>query len=38
MKKDETILSVLMEQIEDKIAVIRNVDEIAMQTWRLCMA
>ena len=29
VKKDETILSVLMEQVEDKIAVIRNVDVIA---------
>ena len=29
VKKDETTLPVLMEQIEDKIAVIRNVDVIA---------
>ena len=29
VKNDETILSVLMEQVEDKIAVIRNVDVIA---------
>ena len=29
VKKDKTILSVLMEQVEDKIAVIRNVDVIA---------
>ena len=29
VKKDETIISVLMEQVEDKIAVIRNVDVIA---------
>ena len=29
VKKDETILSVLMEQVEDKIAVIRNFDVIA---------
>ena len=29
VKKDETTLPVLMEQVEDKIAVIRNVDVIA---------
>ena len=29
VKKDETILPMLMEQVEDKIAVIRNVDVIA---------
>ena len=29
VKKDETTLLVLMEQVEDKIAVIRNVDVIA---------
>ena len=29
VKKDQTILPVLMEHVEDKIAVIRNVDVIA---------
>ena len=29
VEKEETILPVLMEQLEDKIAVIRNVDVIA---------